>query len=209
MSSQELLGIIPIVAILIALVITKSLGAWLSLIFTFIILTITLYNKFSKKRWLIFIACIFIFLVLIFILSNRWERLINLKNPQNSITQRLNYWNTAIAIIKDHPFLGVGPGNFQKVFLKYKIGLSTDTRYAHNIFLHQWAETGILGFFGIFYLVFNLFRMARIKAVEKFIHLSIFVFFLHNLIDNAYFIPETGILWWVLLGFVFTHPEHN
>jgi len=124
----------------------------------------------------------------------------NLKNPQNSIIQRINYWNTAIGIIKDHPFSGVGAGNFQEVFLKYKVGLSTNTRYAHNIFLHQWAETGILGFAGIFFMIFNLLRRKLKNTGNKFIFLAIIAFILHNMIDNSYFMPETGILLWILLG---------
>jgi len=198
--SQEMLSVIPTVIILAALVLTKSLGAWLSLIFTLIILTIILYNDFKKQKWLIYLSCLFIFLVLIFILSNRWERLMNLTNPQNSVIQRLNYWSAAIGAIKDHPFLGVGAGNFQEVFLKYKVGLSTNTRYAHNIFLHQWAETGILGFAGIFFMIFNLLRRKLRNTGDKFIFLAAIAFILHNMIDNPYFMPETGVLLWVLLA---------
>ena len=124
----------------------------------------------------------------------------NLTNPQNSIIQRLNYWSTAIGTIKDHPFLGVGAGNFQEVFLKYKVGLSTNTRYAHNIFLHQWAETGILGFAGIFFMIFNLLRRKLKNTGDKFIFLAAIAFILHNMIDNPYFMPETGILLWALLA---------
>jgi len=198
--SRKLFSVVPVIVILTALVLTKSLGAWLSLIFTLIILIIILYNDCEKHKWLIFLFSIFIFFVLIFILSNRWERLMNLKNPQNSIIQRINYWNTAIGIIKDHPFSGVGAGNFQEVFLKYKVGLSTNTRYAHNIFLHQWAETGILGFAGIFFMIFNLLRRKLKNTGNKFIFLAIIAFILHNMIDNSYFMPETGILLWILLG---------
>ena len=198
--SQEMLSVIPIVIILAALVLTKSLGAWLSLIFTLIILTVIMYDDFKKQKWLIYSSCIFIFLVLVFILSSRWERLMNLTNPQNSIIQRLNYWSTAIGTIKDHPFLGVGAGNFQEVFLKYKVGLSANTRYAHNIFLHQWAETGMLGFAGIFFMIFNLLRRKLKNTGDKFIFLAAIAFILHNMIDNAYFMPETGILLWVLLA---------
>ena len=123
----------------------------------------------------------------------------NLENPQNSITQRINYWRTAISIIKDHPILGVGPGNFQEVFLKYKVGLSTNTRYAHNIFLQMWAEAGILGFAGIVFLITSIFK--SYKPQNKYIFLACIAFLLHNFIDNSYFIPETGVIWWVLLAF--------
>ena len=143
---------------------------------------------------------IFIALAITFILVTRWERLMDLGNPQNSITQRLSYWHTAIAIIKDNTIFGVGPGNFQEVFLKYKEGLSTDTRYAHKIFLHAWAETGILGLIGIFYLIVNFIKGTGKKPRDRLILLSGLTFIVHNLIDNTYFIPQTGTYLWVILG---------
>ena len=189
--------------IIVAMVLTKSMGTWLSLILTLIALIAISYDRLEKQRWLITASSIFIFLILLFIILNRWEYLINLENPENSITQRLNYWRTAIGIIKDHSFLGVGPGNFQEVFLKYKVDLSTNTRYAHNIFLHIWSEAGVLGFAGIFFLIFNMLQKGFKKTGQKFILLAIMAFLLHNLIDNTYFIPEAGLFWWILIGLVF------
>jgi len=122
----------------------------------------------------------------------------NLDNPQNSITQRLDYWRTAFAVIKAHPLLGVGPGNFHEVFLKYKVGFGTNTQYAHNIFLHTWAETGILGFMALLYLITGF--VIKAKSKSRYILLAGLAFLFHNLIDNTYFIPEAGFLWWVLLA---------
>jgi O-antigen ligase len=184
--------------IIASLTLTKSLGAWLSLIAALIILLITSYDSIKKQKILLLSSTVLIVIALTFILMSRWERLTNLANPQNSIIQRLNYWRTAIAVIKDHPILGVGPGNFQEVFLKYKIGLSTNTRYAHNIFLHTWAETGFLGLIALIYLISAFFIKAKSKS--HYIFFAGLAFILHNLIDNTYFIPEASFLWWVLLA---------
>lgn len=185
-----------LIIITAALLFTKSLGAWLALIAALIIWFILSYKSIKHRKIILITSLAAIFLAITFILITRWERLMNLSNPQNSITQRLNYWRTAIAVIKDHPILGVGPGNFQEVFLKYKIGLSTNTRYAHNVFLHTWAETGILGLIALIYLVIAFLNKAKIKS--KYIFLAGLAFLFHNLIDNTYFIPEAGFLWWVL-----------
>ena len=186
--------------IIIALLLTKSLGAWLSLVSTLMVLFILLYNTFRKPKLILFFCLIFIISALTFILITRWDRIMNLNNPQNSIIQRLNYWLTAISMIKEHPIVGVGPGNFQEVFLKYKVGLDTDTRYAHNIFLHTWSETGLLGLVGVLYLIIRFFQKFKIRPEDKFIFLSGLAFILHNLIDNSYFIPQLGIIWWILLS---------
>ncbi|MDP8298065.1 MAG: O-antigen ligase family protein [Candidatus Orphnella occulta] len=188
------------VLIAIALLLTKSMGAWLSLILALIALFILSYRSVKKQRLMLGLSLIFIALAITFILVTRWERLMDIDNPQNSITQRLSYWRTAIAVIKDNPLFGVGPGNFQEVFLKYKVGLSTDARYAHNLFLHIWAEMGMLGIMALSYLILSFIRKPRIRPENKFIFLSGLAFLLHNLIDNTYFIPETGIFLWVLFG---------
>jgi O-antigen ligase len=94
--------------------------------------------------------------------------------------------------------LGIGLGNFQEVFLKYKVGWSIDTRYSHNIFLQTWLETGILGLTAMGFLITVFIKRSFLKS--KYLFLAGLAFILHNLIDITYFIPETGFLWWVLLA---------
>ncbi|MBU1912000.1 MAG: O-antigen ligase family protein [Candidatus Omnitrophica bacterium] len=204
-SGRNALKIFPAVIILIALIFTKSLGAWLILIAAVVVLFFISYDDFKNKKLLFAVYFILIAFTIAFIIVNRWERLTNLENPHNSITQRLNYWRTSIAVIKDHPFLGVGPGNFQEVFLKYKVGLSTDTRYAHNILMHMWAENGALGFAGMLLLIAAFIYKSIIKS--KYLFLAGLAFILHNLIDITYFIPETGLFWWVILGLLLIKKE--
>lgn len=199
-SSRRKLWYLAPLLISAALLFTKSMGAWLSLIFALIVLFMLSYNSVKQHKLKLALCIIFIIAALGFILVTRWERLMNLENPQNSITQRLNYWRTALAVIKAHPILGVGPGNFQEVFLTYKIGLSTNTRYAHNIFLHMWAEAGLLGFLGIVYLTADFLKKLKTQPENTFIFLGGLAFILHNIIDNTYFIPEAGLFLWILLG---------
>ena len=186
----------PIIAI--ALILTKSLGAYLSLVATLIVLFFFSYKTIKKHRLTATICFIFISLSIIFIILSKWGRLMNLDNPHNPIIQRLNYWRISIAAIKDHPFLGIGPGNFQEVFLKYKVGWSIDTRYSHNIFLQTWLETGIIGLIAIGYLIIAFIKTSLRKS--KYILLAGLAFVLHNLVDITYFIPEVGLFWWVLLA---------
>ena len=194
------LKLIPPVLISVALILTKSMGAWLSLISGLIILFIISYKSIKHQKSAVISSIVFICLILTFILITRWERLMDLGNPQNSITQRLNYWRTSFAIIKNHPFLGIGPGNFHELFLKYKVGFGTNTRYAHNLLLHTWTETGILGLAGIVYLILNFFRKFKTRPGYRLVFFGGFAFILHNLIDNTYFISQVGLFWWVLLG---------
>jgi len=188
----------PIIAIIFAVIFTKSIGAWLSIIFTFIASFFIFRDNIKKYRLIVALYLIFIVFSAAFIVSSRWSRLMNLENPHNPIIQRLNYWRISIAAIKDHPFLGIGPGNFQEVFLKYKAGWSIDTRYSHNIFLQTWIETGMLGLIAMVFLITAFIRKSFLKSKYLFLAVSVFIF--HNLIDITYYIPETGLFWWIILG---------
>ena len=46
-------------------------------------------------------------------------------------------------MIKDHPWLGVGPGNFQDYYTQYKLPTaSEEIRDPHNFLLEVWATSG-------------------------------------------------------------------
>ncbi len=69
-------------------------------------------------------------------------------------TGRTDLWGIATNMIKDHPVLGVGAGNFQLVEPSYALGninlgqvsLVVDTpKVAHNTYLNVIAELGIIG----------------------------------------------------------------
>ncbi len=181
-----------------ALILTKSLGAWLSFVSAFIIFFLASYKSFKYKKMIMLAFFIFTISVILFIMFSRQERLLDLNNPQNSITQRLDYWRTAIAVIKDRPLLGIGPGNFKEMFLYYKVGTGTDTKYTHNIFLQYWAELGLLGLVGIILLIITFVKRTFQKS--KYLFLAGLAFIIHNLIDNTYFIAQVSLLWWVILG---------
>jgi len=61
---------------------------------------------------------------------------------------RLNIWNNSLKIVSEHPWIGVGPGNFKPAYAEH---LSPDSipedhlGHAHNDFLNMAATTGIPG----------------------------------------------------------------
>jgi len=69
--------------------------------------------------------------------------------------QRFTIWERTARMIRDHPWLGVGPGNFALVYEPhYNPHLNPDGRrgvHAHNLWLHQTAELGLPG--GAAYLI--------------------------------------------------------
>lgn len=82
-------------------------------------------------------------------------------------SERIWIWKANWAIFKDHPLLGVGYGENQKLMSEYfdKIGAPKETlvSHAHNQYLHFLAGTGIVGFL-MYLLVLGLFLRLSFKT---------------------------------------------
>jgi putative inorganic carbon (hco3(-)) transporter len=198
----------------LTLLLTKSLGGLLSL---FVGLLIYFYlshpcevvrqtslrapegqsNLFFEKRGFIFLFGLLIIIVLVLFArsSNTKQHL----QPAFSTMMRINYWKDAWGIIKTSPLTGIGLGNFNLA----------ESRYAHNSYLQIWAEMGILGVISFFWLVITVikFGIQDIKKSSKKNKTAALIaansaFLAHNFVDFTFFLPETAMIWWIILGLI-------
>jgi putative inorganic carbon (hco3(-)) transporter len=65
--------------------------------------------------------------------------------PDGTLGPRLDYWQGALAIAHDYPFLGTGPGTFASVFPSYQSNPNYYSKYAHQVLLQTLAEAGAPG----------------------------------------------------------------
>lgn len=66
-----------------------------------------------------------------------------------SVIERLAHWQAAINMWTDHPWLGVGPGNYATVYELYRLPRWQDALgHAHNVYLNIAGESGVLGLLG-------------------------------------------------------------
>lgn len=182
-----------IVPIFIALLLTKSLGALLSLLLG-LILYFYIQGRLDKKR-IILLSGLLMVICLIFTL-----RILSQKQhtqPIFSTFMRLDYWQNTLKIISEHPLAGIGLGNFNLI----------RSRYAHNSYLQIWAEMGILGIISFLWLVIAIlkFSLKKLKdSLHKFQIASLIaatvIFLIHNFVDFTFFLPEVSLIWWVILG---------
>jgi hypothetical protein len=63
---------------------------------------------------------------------------------------RLDYWKAAMEVVADYPLTGTGPGTFQRPFARLKAPESEMARLAHNDYLEQFSDSGVIG--GLSYL---------------------------------------------------------
>ncbi len=110
--------------------------------------------------------------------------------------ERLAHWQAARDMWRDHPWLGVGFGNYGVIYPAYAVGRWLDPLgHAHNYLLNLGAETGLVGI--IVYLAFwiscfavswravrlssGFFRAVAAGGMGILAHIQV-----HNLVDNLY-----------------------
>jgi O-antigen ligase len=88
-----------------------------------------------------------------------------------SMGLRLNYWTAARGMIRDHPWLGVGPGNFSRYYPRYMVPTTVDEKITdpHNFVFDVWSNAGVFALAGLFLALgggaWRLGRTARRPAV--------------------------------------------
>lgn len=166
--------------------------------------------------WKLIIAFGFVGTSLMFIPSV-FDRTKDIPNALQNAS-RLKLWKTALMMIKEHPILGVGNGNFVTRYNEY-VSKYKDLKYyeyqnypSHNSYLKVQSELGIIGivsFLGI--LVTALFRVKKLysttsevfhKAFYMGVMASIAAFLFMNLSDNLFFVPKATTYFWFLLATV-------
>jgi hypothetical protein len=77
-----------------------------------------------------------------------------------SVGARFDYWQAAVKTTWQHPFLGTGPGTFQRPYARLKAPDAEMARLTHNDYLEQFSDSGIAG--GIFYGLWIILALATI-----------------------------------------------
>ncbi len=64
-----------------------------------------------------------------------------------AVIERMSHWQTAVAMWDEHPWIGVGIGNYNERFTEFAVHpqFVESQGHAHNYYLHMLAETGVVG----------------------------------------------------------------
>lgn len=77
--------------------------------------------------------------------QNGWERVTAATNLESGggLDARRQGWRAAWGMLRDHPFVGVGPGRYPAEYPRYST--LADSAHAYNLPLHVGAELGVVG----------------------------------------------------------------
>ncbi|MGC8976926.1 MAG: O-antigen ligase family protein [Candidatus Ratteibacteria bacterium] len=182
------------------LILTESMGGLLIFLFIFqIIFLQIILSQLKFKKILPYI--IFAEILIIFIGFQ-----LKILPHIHSLIDRILYWKASIKIIPLNPFLGIGPGNFEYYFLKFKLPETLEAKHAHNLFIEIFVENGFFGFLLFFSFLISIIKNCLEKTKNKYLSSGIFYllisFLLHNLIDFDFYDPSVAILFFIFGGLV-------
>lgn len=87
-------------------------------------------------------------------------RAVDITQENYAIVERLAHWQAAINIVQNYPWAGVGFGNYEIVYERYRLlNWIEPLGHAHNFYLNVFAETGIIGLISYCLVIFTLISM--------------------------------------------------
>ena len=144
-----------------------------------------------------------------------WSGLYNIAASQGhwAIVERMAHWQAGWYMFLDHPWLGVGAGNYPDAYPNYYVGQWVQALgHAHNYYLNMLAELGVVGGAVLLFTLAATFReLASVllrsqrqargfwRAVLAGCVGGLVVFCVHNLFDSL-FVHSVNIQIGVLIG---------
>jgi O-antigen ligase len=141
---------------------------------------------------------------------------------QGTLRNRLDYWNAAIGMFKDHPIFGVGIDRFGEYYREYAVqnqvvqGQITDN--AHSIYLQLLATGGLMLFIPylllvLFITLIGLKTLIKFQGKDKFKVSALFGIWLGTIALNVVTVDNLGVGVWfwitggVLVAVSFSHVQ--
>ncbi|MDA8658128.1 O-antigen ligase family protein [Flavobacteriaceae bacterium] len=207
------------------------------IVFAYTVLQSVLYYKDNKKKKHLFTIAYLLVPLFLAILVNQTflsskgadaisrAATISVRTSDNSINQRLRYYQDVLTHFSSNPFFGVGLGNWKLKSIDYDkndINGYVVPYHAHSDFIQLGAELGIIGFLlylGVFiwavYYVYRLLRYSELALDEKvFLFLIITALGVYSIDANLNFPiarPQVLVIWTLIIALItgFYQKEQN
>ena len=135
---------------------------------------------------------------------------------QSSSSVRLQVWEVAENLIYERPLMGIGLGQYQGLYetrAEEILGVAPyepSMLHPHNLWLSTWLNSGVLGLFGLCWLIVSFFYVYRRGIMSRYSRgfvlmlLAMFVvILLHSLVDQHFWKNDLALLWWMVVVSIF------
>jgi O-antigen ligase len=199
---------------LFTIILTKSLGSFLSLILVGVVYLVVYLAKKHREKILRRVLPVFVILsgvgfglLLLYISSFTPKTGLVYPRPYDgTIAVRLCLWEGTKGLLGEKFFSGSGLAGFPQTYSNYRTCDTELLQYPHNIFLNFWTELGLLGLLAFLYLVYQAKQAITKSSVEWPIQLGLIGYLLmifgHGLFDVPYFKNDLSAQFWVYLSLV-------
>lgn len=197
----------------LALFLTYSRGAWLIGVPAALVFLAAL----GGRRTLVVAVVVLLLAAVLLLAVAGTERLTSLLETGEGTTFfRLQLWRSSLAMLADHPLLGVGLDNFLYKYRSHYV-LPTaweefNLSHPHNLILDFWLRLGLGGLAVLAWLLAGFFRRGlRLYRTLPAGPDSVLVaglmagmvnFVAHGLVDNAFFLVDLAFVFMMMLAFV-------
>jgi putative inorganic carbon (hco3(-)) transporter len=192
----------------LALILTFSTGGWLGALAGVVVVLVALRRRQLALRLGGMAVVALVLVSALAIVGVLPERLNPLRQTGGF---RLDLWQSALEMVRDHPWLGIGLDNFaylyQQVYLREGAAAEPNLSHPHNWLLHVWLELGMLGLIAFGWLLVRFWRQARARlngSSTRWVVAgacgSMADLLVHGFIDNSYFLVDLAFLFWLALA---------
>ncbi|MBN1959465.1 MAG: O-antigen ligase family protein [Deltaproteobacteria bacterium] len=213
---------IAFVIVLTTLLFTFTKAATASVIFALMSLIIIKAKPQCRKFYFTTLGLVLIIFTIFAAISSHSLTTTDFLPATDMWTTRRFIWSHALAIIRDHPIIGVGLGAYSKVSpayfadpnLNYAFTLNT-----HSQHLTALAETGIIGFcfwitmcLGIGMALQRVWRLPLSGAAQAARHVATFYLIAMapmSLVHDILYHPVTALLVWACIGIILALATTN
>ena len=204
-------AVVGSVAVGAALFATFSLGAWLGSAAALLTMVST-----ARRPRLLALAGVVLAVgglagLAFFPIERVWS---HLEPGRGTTFFRLQLWQSAVAMLRDHPILGVGLDNFlylyQQDYILPGALAEANLSHPHNLVLHFWLQLGLAGLAAALWLLAKAFSLAHrlffasrdrlTQAMALGATGSLVDFVVHGLVDNSYFLLDLALIFWLTLA---------
>lgn len=205
---------------------TDSRGGWIALVGLLTVYFLLLYVWYREKLppfWRVWLLpLVFAFFAGLLLAAITFVEPLRLRvmsifagREDSSNNFRMTVWAAVFEMIRDRPWIGIGPGNdaFNQVYPLYQRPNYTALS-AYSIYLEILVEMGAIGFTAFLGLLASiayhgwqkLHRLRQLKARDGFWVMgaiaAIAGMLTHGLVDTVWYRPEISTLWWFMVAIV-------